>query len=448
MMLILGAINGNYLRNITENAAQDTEEVLAAVAYATDNSLLFDWCINHDIPLKFYGRLDDQVAVNTNVLVKFLNRKSAKFTCRLVEKHHAKVIWWRGYGLYIGSANLTDSAWNRNVEAGCFFPEAEIDDKLANDILSMFSILDDNSTPLTQELFDLMRKRESELAKKKLGDSDFWNNSSVKKWSGLAITSPKKASDANRDRFLEEWYSTLQILRNISSQVSETENKPSWVAEGAPSGAQADQFLHAFYYQRTFSGRKANYIDFYEKNKLNPDKAQNDAFKWWADLKAAPQGEDVMLNITSPFLKEALSPHRLKEMEKDEFEKVCLAVHSIKDYARRVRNASVGLPSTGKSYNIPEKVKALSDTIWNYRTETGLNVKEVLWFIFYGGEMSRLPDRLWLAIDDPKYKIEGLGISALGEMVGWALPDNYPPRNGRTSKALKALGHDVTVHVE
>ncbi len=33
-------------------------------------------------------------------------------------------------------------------------------------------------------------------------------------------------------------------------------------------------------------------------------------------------------------------------------------------------------------------------------------------------------------------------------MVGWALPDHFPPRNGRTSKALKALGDDVTIHVE
>ncbi|WP_054006434.1 phospholipase D family protein [Cypionkella psychrotolerans] len=448
MELMLGAINGNYLRNITENAAQDTEEVLAAVAYATDNSLLFDWCFNHDIPLKFYGRLDAQVAVDTNVLLKFLNRKSAKFICKLVEKHHAKVIWWRGYGLYVGSANLTDSAWNRNVEAGFFFRESDIDDKLANDILLMFSVLNENSTPLTQELYDLMKKRQSELARNQPDDKDFWANSSIKKWSGLSTTSPRKARDANRDRFLEEWYGTLQILRNISGQVSQKENKPSWISEDAPSGAQADQFLHAFYYQKTFDGRKARYVDFYEQNKFNPDKAQNDALKWWAGLKTAPQGEDVMLNTTSPFLRDALSQQRLEKMGKDEFEKVCLSVHSIWDYARRVRNTSVGLQSAGKAYTIPEKVKALSNTIWNFRTESGLNVKEVLSFIFYGGDMNKLPDRLWLAIDDPRYKIEGLGISALGEMVGWALPDHYPPRNGRTSKALKALGHDVTIHVE
>src|SRR6056297_1813180 len=118
MHLIMGGINGNYLRNITENAASETQEVLAAVAYATDSALLFDWCWKNAIPLKFYGRLDDGVAVSTSILSSFLSRKSARFQCRLVQHHHAKVIWWREYGLYIGSANLTASAWYKNVEAG------------------------------------------------------------------------------------------------------------------------------------------------------------------------------------------------------------------------------------------------------------------------------------------------------------------------------------------
>jgi len=49
----------------------------------------------------------------------------------IIQHHHAKVIWWREYGLYIGSANLTASAWYKNVEAGCFFPESEISDEMA-----------------------------------------------------------------------------------------------------------------------------------------------------------------------------------------------------------------------------------------------------------------------------------------------------------------------------
>jgi len=68
MRLIMSGINGHYLRNITENYERQTEEVLAAVAYATTSSLLFDWRWEHKIPLKFYGRLDDKVAVSTPIL--------------------------------------------------------------------------------------------------------------------------------------------------------------------------------------------------------------------------------------------------------------------------------------------------------------------------------------------------------------------------------------------
>ena len=74
-------------------------------------------------------------------------------------------------------------------------------------------------------------------------------------------------------------------------------------------------------------------------------------------------------------------------------------------------------------------------------------MKQLVKFILYGGPEAQLPERIWTAVHDPKWKMEGLGISALGELVGWALPDRFPPRNGRTSKALKSLGYDVTVHV-
>lgn len=41
---LMSKINYDYLANTTLRAAHDTQEVLAAVAYATDISLLFDWC--------------------------------------------------------------------------------------------------------------------------------------------------------------------------------------------------------------------------------------------------------------------------------------------------------------------------------------------------------------------------------------------------------------------
>ncbi|NJL50706.1 MAG: phospholipase [Blastochloris sp.] len=447
MQLMMGGINGNYLTNITLNAAAETQEVLAAVAYATEMDILFDWCWNNGIPLKYYGRLDEGVPVKPSILSAFLARKSARFQCRLVQHHHAKVIWWREYGLYIGSANLTASAWYKNVEAGCFFPEAEITDEMAEDILELFDVLDRNSTPLTDELLEVMHKRAKQIARSEPPSEEFWNSPSFNKWSGLVQTGKKKATDRRREAFLEEWHSTLQQLRDIGNLVSKPENRPSWIDGDAPAGAQGDQFLHAHYYQRTFDGRRALYADHFEQNKQNPDAALADAIKWWRNLPKAPSEEDVMLNSTAPMLREALTAEAIDDMDYEAFREICMGIHSIKDYARRVANKAVGLREDGTTYTIPEKVDALSKRIWGDKSAGGNDVKQLLKFILYGGSEAQLPERLWTAFHDPKWKIEGLGVSALGELVGWALPDRFPPRNGRTSKSLKSLGYDVTVHV-
>lgn len=447
MQLMMGGINGNYLTNITLNAAAETQEVLAAVAYATEMDLLFDWCWKNGIPLKYYGRLDEGVAVKTSILSTFLARKSARFQCRLVQHHHAKVIWWREYGLYIGSANLTASAWYKNVEAGCFFPEAEITEDMAGDILELFSTLDRNSTPLTDELLEVMQKRAKQIARSEPPSEEFWNSPSFNKWSGLVQTGKKKATDRRREAFLEEWHSTLQQLRDIGNLVSKPENRPSWIDSDAPAGAQGDQFLHAHYYQRTFEGRRALYADHFEQNKQNPDAALADAIKWWRNLPKAPSEEDVMLNSTAPMLRDALTAEAIDDMDYEAFREICMGIHSITDYARRVANKAVGLREDGTTYTIPEKVDALSKRIWGDKSAGGNDVKQLLKFILYDGPDAQLPERLWTAFHDPKWKIEGLGVSALGELVGWALPDRFPPRNGRTSKSLKSLGYDVTVHV-
>lgn len=311
MRLIMGGINGHYLLNIIANCASDKEEVLAAVAYAADGSLLFEWCWQNQIQLKFYSRLDDGVAVTVPILADFLSKKSPDFVFRLVQHHHAKVIWWRGVGVYIGSANLTDRAWYKNVEAGCFFSEEEITDEMASDLLDLFATLEENATPLTEEVIEEMKRRVRALTVAMPDSKGFWASPSFKKWSGLVQTVPKSATDRKRQAFLEEWHATLQDLRDIGSRISQPENRPAWVNASAPAGAQADQFLHAHYYRRTFDGRKANYAAFFERNHGRRDQALAEAMQWWRQLPAAPSSEDKMLNVTAPFLRSALTEQRL-----------------------------------------------------------------------------------------------------------------------------------------
>ena len=154
-----------------------------------------------------------------------------------------------------------------------------------------------------------------------------------------------------------------------------------------------------------------------------------------------------MLNVTAPYLKAALSPDGLREITAEKFQEICMGVHAIKDYSRRVANKAVALPE-GTAYTVPQKVAALSARIWNDRSSAGDRLRKLLQHVLHDGPAELLPERLWQGVNDPRWKIDGLGISALGEIVGWALPEQFPPRNGRTSKALKSLGYDVMVHVE
>lgn len=447
MRLILGGINGDYLTNIVLNCAKETHEVWAAVAYATDSALLFDWCRSNDIPLTYYGRLDEDVAVSVQILKQFLAAKSPNFRCRLVQHHHAKVIWWRGHGIYIGSANLTDAAWYRNIEAGCFFLEEELDAISFEAIESLFSTLGSHFTPLTDELVAEMEKRARELNNSSHDGRKFWTNASVVTWSGLVTrTSTRTANEQQRDTFLREWHSTLQELRTIGQLVSDDRYRPAWVSKDAPQGAQADQFLHAHYYQNTFENGRANYEALFEKNRSTPDRALANAMNWWHGLKSAPMQEDLMLNSTAPRLKKLLASTHVENLTYREFREICSDVHAIRDYSRRVPNLKVNLTPVGPK-TIDEKIDALSKTIWESQNKNGGQVRSTLQYLLFGGADDQLPIRLWECVSNPKWKIEGLGISALGELVGWALPERFPPRNGRTSKALRSLGFDVRVHV-
>ncbi len=452
MKLIMNGINGKYLRDILLklDSVEKTDEVLAAVAYATDTSLLFDWCWNNNIPLKYYGRLDDGVAVSINVLNNFFNKKSANFVCKLVEHHHAKVIWWRGFGLYIGSANLTGKAWGNNtIETGCFFSEEdkEIDDDMASDLFALFAKLEEHSTPLTEELVIDMQKRLTVLKENVIDATEFWKSLNFTRWDGLGRITNKKPNEIKREEFLQEWYATLQELRDIGERVSQPKNRPKWINDTVPMGAQADQFLHAHYYERAFSGRKSNHNHLFEENKNRKEAILTEAIEWWRNLPQAPDGEGEMLNDIAPFLQQALSQQALRNMDEIAFHEICMQVHAITNYANRVRNKSVNLPSDGTKYNNSKKIQALAQTIWNDDSSAGERVKGLLNFILYDGTEKQLPERLWQGVSDPKWKIKGLGISSLGEIVGWALPDTFPPRNGRTSKALKSLGYDVKIHV-
>jgi hypothetical protein len=453
MRLVAGGVNGFYLRQILDNASlHEVARVDAAVAYATDERLLFDWCWERreSVSLRFWGRFDEGVPVAAPILRTFLTRQSPRFVCKLVRQFHPKVIWWRGYGAYIGSANLTQSAWYGNFEAGVFLTDDELDAAgIATDLDHLFEKIDEHASPLTEELVRQIEQRNAELnrraAAQREADKAFLDTDLVQPFGGLTQVTPRAAKDRQREAFLKEWISTLEILRSIARQVSTPKNRPDWVSPEAPAGAQADQFLHAHYYQRTFEGQTAAYERHFEENMGDPEAALLASIAWW---RALPEGgqEQETLNVVAPELMQALSPEGLEQMTEGRFAYVLWNIHASREYARRAANARLGLRE-GHVFDNPTKSRALAGRIWHASSPPGEKLRATLAFILYGGSPDDVPQRLWEALHDPRRRIEMLGISSLGEIVGWAMPDRYPPRNGRTSKALRSLGFDVRVHV-
>jgi histone H3/H4 len=447
MRFVLNAINREYLRNIVENGVKATERVDAAVAYVTKEDLLFDWCWQNKIPLRFWGRFDEDVPVAPRILRQFLTRASANYSCKLVRKFHAKVIWWHGLGAYVGSANLTGSAWYSNVEAGTFYEEAELEASgMDIELREFFRVLDQNGSPLTREICELLERRQGQLAKFKEADAkdakDFLANPNVKPWEGLVHVTGKAGHERQRQEFLDEWNATLTLLRNLQDKVESY--RPSWLREGIPAGAHVDQFLHAHYYNRVMDKGRSYFEEWHEKSRANPDQAEIEALEWWQQQSLPPSNEDRMLNEWAPFLRDMLAAQRLQELSEDDLAEIFKRVHAIADHARRIPNKDVDLPST-RQYSMDEKSNALAAKIFKERSQGGHSFAEVLDHILYGGSLADVPQRLWDGINEPQWKIDHIGRSALGELVGWALPNDFPPRNSRTSKALRSLGHDVTI---
>ncbi len=171
MEVVLGKLNDELLVNLALRAQTRCSEVHAAVAYAqgSDHPLL-KACKEKGLKLTFYGLLDESGAVGVSFLRELLSWGPSRAEVRLVKGHfHTKVIWWRGFGAYIGSANITHKAWFNNLEAGMFLEEAElISTGTATALDDLFQHLPAHSIPVTTE----MVQRLEQLAEERRGSAE------------------------------------------------------------------------------------------------------------------------------------------------------------------------------------------------------------------------------------------------------------------------------------
>ena len=121
-----------------ERSLEKIKEIKVAMAYCKDYKL-FEYCKENKIRLDYYGRLDYTINLDLKKLKEFL-LDDRYISIHIIggNKFHPKVIWCNNYGAYIGSANLTQSAWRDNIECGLWLTQKELEENHLIDSLNVF----------------------------------------------------------------------------------------------------------------------------------------------------------------------------------------------------------------------------------------------------------------------------------------------------------------------
>lgn len=453
MQFVGRPLTGSLLSNVCTAALDDCTEVKVAIPYAehgTNEILLFDDCRKAGKKLTFYGRNDGSTPIAIKVLAWFLKHRSPNLSCRLVPHWlHAKVLWWVDSGAYIGSANLTDRAWFKNFEAGLYLTNAELEQAgLTLELEAFFNGLEERSVDLRQEDLDfhiaLERKRGTLLAQLRLLQKKAEEENPDLKDSHSAITvDPRKSDDKRKAKFRTEWTQTLQKIRDISARVSFSSCRPHWIDADVSPGVQGDQFLHGYYYKYVRPYTEKNlYEKEFEKNKRDPEAALRLAFEWWKKAEYDFGDEQRTIYERSPVLRELLARSRILTLSEEDWTTALTYVYAFGDHASKIANSELGL---GADPGSTQKTLKLAEMLYSQRSLSGKrSALDVLNFVVWGpGDVA---DRIWMASHDKDFKLRHMGQSIFGEIVGWARPDEFPPRNSRSSKALRCLGYDVAVY--
>lgn len=448
MKLVANALNGCYLANVLPGPDDEVDYVLAAIAYGSNSTNekedFIGNCLKYRHRLDLWMRYDHTVPVAIPLMQRLLRHERDNIFCKFIpDRLHSKVIWWKGYGAYIGSANLTDRAWYSNIETGVFLDEQDLQSNGTDIELDAFFDELRNlkvSIPLSSALIEEMKAIDTRRGRV---DETGKELRKTAVWEGPAYVEKKSAFDKRRDAFRTEWHATLTHLEQIGDALAT--HRPRWIDENVPIGWQIDQFLHAYYYNHVGDGQAKPYEEYFLRNYSDPKTAVDTALRWWESTPSAPSNEDEMLYANAPFIRRHLDREVLKDLTEEQLTGVCQRTHATRDHVIKMSLATLGRPDVSRMTR-DERMPLYAKWLLIQRNNSGGNVTQLLDFVLYGGRDDDTWQRLYLAAHDDQYRLPHFGLNSLAELVGWARPDVAPPRNGRTSKALRALGYDVKIY--
>jgi hypothetical protein len=244
-------------------------------------------------------------------------------------------------------------------------------------------------------------------------------------------------------KFIEEWHETLAYLGPLARRVASPENRPEWIPDDVPAGVQCDQFLHAYYYKQVDPrSEKDAYLRYYEQNKSRPEDALKDALRWWRDSDvSAYAGELEMMTKSAPTFVQNFSADAIQYLDREVFAETLANSHAFGMHSTRKGIEDLGFEQSPGAW---PKILAHARMIFDLRSKDGSHSgPEVFKYVIWGpGDVA---ERIWNARHDPAYQLAGVGTSTLGEVVGWTRSREFPPRNQRTNKAIKALGRKIKI---
>ena len=447
-----GAFLEPIVRRITRSGS--CEGVDAAVAYVTNCDLLFDLCTALKIPFHLRCLCNHEAQPSSPIVDRFLNGPGDWDLSLTQGYFHAKVIWFRGAGAYIGSANLTQNAWWHNCEAGLFLDEQELlNQGLDQEIQTLLDHVDGRSRAAVHSDLDAIRKLRSDLRDRDLDVEerrrklfeDHFERVPGKRSVGRPQRKLERKRTARRDNFIQEWTSTLSLLQKLQRSLDEDRKPRPWVPADTPLSVEVDQILTWYYEERITrheGGAAAVAATFHASNQGDGDANFRDVLTGWQTTTEMVGFIRDSLRDWAPELRGRLQPGELRKLDADGLYEILRRSHAIRLHGYRVRNDVLGLPGDTHLEG-EERLRLFAKWLWERETtKEKRTIQAVLSYVLWD-DREPAARRLWKAAKDPAsgWMIPRFKVSSLGELLGWARPDEFPPRNNRVSRALHALGY-------
>jgi hypothetical protein len=457
MQLIGNSLNGRYFDWVINRADREAlDSVVLAVAYVREMDDVFKLAMRRKVPLTLFALIDQEGFPKIDVVRRFLGGAPPSWRLFLTRGYfHPKIMWFKGVGCYIGSANLTDNGQRSNLECGVWFEQSELIERgLDSEISDMVAVIRSRCTTAGDEHVKMLQDLSKLRTARQDGQTAFEKKADAilslvpgKDSPHLIVSSKDAVGGEAKKEFVEAWGRSLTLLRKLAKMSSEMP-RPKWVGEGVSNAIAFDQATEHYY---TFAVRKSRrkrdevVEELHLANKRSPESAVKKLLLEWSAFDGADGAWEwaSWCNEHPARLQLLLQRESLARLDQASLGEIVWLTHAAREHARQVTNRTLGL-AEGTTMDVRLRCDVFAQYLLNQRTEEGQRtVGEVLQYVLWSDrDEPNAGARIWNATRGEGWKVPHLGPSILGELVGYAQPDRYPPRNERVIRTLYALGFD------